>query len=309
MMRKYLRFGAVLAASVLSVGLLFSFAAPLSPLADSVAHFRLHLLGCLTILIPLLSILRAGRVAAGAGAVILVAALVGLRPAWPMAGATAKTRGEITILQLNLLYRNLSPEAVLALIDREKPDVIAFQEVSRANRPLLEALRENYPHQQLCAFAGVGGVAVLSRPPPAPGAARGCAKEGGLAWLRVATPKGPVTAASLHLHWPYPFGQREQIDRLAPLFNTLPAPVLLGGDFNAAPWSHAAARVAQSTRTRILPGLRFTFHFSLQRRSLPIGMPIDHVLADPVFSPASLSVSEPVGSDHRAVTARLRWVE
>ncbi|MEM9725359.1 MAG: endonuclease/exonuclease/phosphatase family protein, partial [Pseudomonadota bacterium] len=126
----------------------------------------------------------------------------------------------------------------------------------------------------------------------------------GLASLRVRAPFGPVTVASLHLHWPWPYSQRRQIDRLMPLFRDAPGPLLMGGDFNAAPWSHAVARIAEVTRATPAPGLRFTFHGRVAALTPELSMPIDHVLADGQFRAVEIRVSGPVGSDHRAVIAR-----
>lgn len=300
-----LRALAALGAGTVAAALLFSLLAPALPLADSVAHFRLHLLGALTVAAVVAMVLGAPRIAVGSLAVGLLVGLVGLRPALPSGEARAAARASLTLLQLNLRYDNPDHGAVLALVAREQPDLIAFQEVSRHNMALLDALHGDYPHQQFCRFANVGGVAVLSRLAPVGGEDRGCAAGSGLAWLRVATPDGPVTAASLHLHWPYPYRQHEQVGRLTPVLEALPRPVLLGGDFNAAPWSHSADRVARAAGARVLDGLRFTFH----RRFLPmtpvIGIPIDHVLVDPSLAPVSVEASAPVGSDHRAVVARL----
>lgn len=308
-----LRSVAILAFIILSAALAFSFLGAFSPLADSVAHFRLHLLFALGGVCALLLALGKRFLASASALGILALIGVGLDPALPGEPLSGRP-AELTLLQLNLLHRNSDHRAVLALIEREKPDVIALQEVSDANRSLLAALDETYPHQSVCPFAGVGAVAVLSRFPRAGGGStiggvQGCFKGRGLTWMRVATPKGPLTVGSIHLHWPYPFQQRPQVEDIAASLKGVARPMLIGGDFNAAPWSYSPNRIARDAGSRVLGGLRFTFYFSWRGRTLPIGMPIDHVLADPTLRPVQVSVSEPVGSDHRAVIARLSWTK
>ena len=304
--RRGLRTITRLGAAALFGAILFSFLAPFSPLADSVGHFRLHLTVLLAVSAPLMVALRARGDAAAAALLALCVAAFGFRPAFPGA-AQAGGAADLTVLQLNLLYKNRDHPAVLALIDRERPDLIALQEVSRRNRPLLDALSKDFPYQHFCPFANVGGVAVLSRFPPTHFGARNCAGEQGLAWMSVSSPDGPLAFGSLHLHWPFPYRQPQQARRLAAELRKAPRPLLVAGDFNAAPWSQTARSLAEASGTRLLGGLRFTFHFSWNGRRRPIGMPIDHLLADPRLEAVSIKTSEPVGSDHRAVIARLKW--
>ena len=115
----------------------------------------------------------------------------------------------------------------------------------------------------------------------------------------------PVSVASVHLHWPYPFSQASQIDRLEVRLRDIPRPVLVAGDFNAAPWSHAVSRIADATDTAVAGGLRFTFFIAPIRWAPSIAMPIDHILLPGGFSPAAIRVGPGPGSDHRSVVARL----
>lgn len=218
---------------------------------------------------------------------------------------------EITLMQLNLNYRNRSHGAVAALVRRWAPDAIALQEVSRAAAPLLAALRADYPYQIVCPFSFVGGVAVLSKWPPTGPDSHACTARSGAVWLQVAGPTGPVTLVSAHLYWPFPWGQNAQVDQLVPLLEAAPRPILMGADLNAAPWSRTTARLAAAAGAPVSPGYRITISVALRRvfRGWPgpnvaLGLPIDHLLADPAFAFRGAVVGPRVGSDHLPLLAR-----
>jgi len=186
-------------------------------------------------------------------------------------------------------------QALAADILSQAPDVITLQEVSVRNEPLLEMLRRAYPHQHLCRSTSVRGLAVLSRLPA--GRSRFCDPTGGMAGLRLESEFGPVWAVSLHLVWPWPLPQAEQVRRLAPQLAALEAPVILGGDFNMVPWSFAVGRLARASGTRRAGRVPPSFRLG------PLPMPIDHV-----FAPGGGSaLPRPfTGSDHRGLMARVR---
>ena len=123
--------------------------------------------------------------------------------------------------------------------------------------------------------------------------------------MRVVAGGQQVTVASLHLYWPYPFEQEHQIDRLEDILKELPRPVLLAGDFNAAPWSHAVDRIAKASDTSIAGGGRFSFEIRFNWWAPPIAMPIDHILLPEGLTPLEVRTGPGPGSDHRSLVARL----
>ena len=303
--RNIRRANSILAALIAFV-LISGFLAPRLPLADSLAHFRFHLTVAMGLAAVSLFIWRDWR-AAGFACAVAVAGFIGLAPAFPVWG-TVKAGGpapSITLVQLNLSFRNRRPEAVADFIRAAGADVVTLQEVTRNTGRVIELLGEDYPNRVRCPFARVGAVAVLSRLPGAPGPTQGCVEGSGLAWLRVMAGGRPLSVASVHLHWPYPFGQAPQIDRLEGRLESVPRPILLAGDFNAAPWSHAVGRVAAATGTEVAGGLRFTFDLRPGSWIPAIAMPIDHVLLPAGISSAEVRVGPGPGSDHRSVIARL----
>lgn len=309
-MKRLLRFALSLATLALLPLLGFSLLAPWMPLADSVSHFRLHLLLALGGLIVPLALLNAPRLAsislaAGLGVALTLQPVL-VNPIGTSSAQSPSAQGtSVRLLQFNMLFRNPSLTEAVAMIRRENPDVITLQEVSKRNRAVIDALSEQYPHRIFCPFATVGGVAVLSRLPQGSGAAAGCAT--GAAWLTARIGDRDITLASLHLSWPYPFRQKQHIDRLVSHFRSWQKPILLAGDFNAAAWSHAVARVRAATQTRVLGGLRFTYHRKLTRWGPWLGLPIDHVLIPGEVEAATGRLAPAAGSDHRPVVADLRF--
>ncbi|UCH75641.1 MAG: endonuclease/exonuclease/phosphatase family protein [Rhodospirillales bacterium] len=296
----------VIGASLNAFALALGFAAPLLPLGDSFAHFRLHLTATMLLMAILLLILRHWKTAGAAGMISLVG-LIGLNPAYsaPVPIASAAPAAPITLVQLNLSFRNRTPEAVADFVRAEGADIVTLQEVTSQTARVITLLEKEYPHRVLCPFARVGGVAVISRLPTGAEPSRGCIGGQGLAWLRVVAAGREISVGSVHLHWPYPFDQSRQIDRLEDRVRSIPRPLVLAGDFNAAPWSHAVGRMAEASGTEVAGGLRFTFDLRPISWAPAIPLPIDHVLLPAGVSPVGLGVGPKAGSDHRSVVARL----
>ena len=176
-----------------------------------------------------------------------------------------------------------------------------LQEVSESNEVILNAFSREFPTRVMCEFSGVGGVALLSRHRTI--GEPGCARGQGIAWARLRTPQGPVTAVSIHLPWPWPYGsQARQAVRVAEILADLEEPVLIAGDFNNAVWSHAVGQVRLATGTRATPGLRLTF----QRQMVWPGLSLDHALVSEDLV-AESRMLDLFGSDHRALLTQLRW--
>lgn len=297
-----------LGASAAGLMILFGFLGTWIPAADSFAHFRFHLAVAVAGAAIFLAVSRRWKTA-GFAAVCAAIGVAGMEPALPSWGAAvaAPAPRPVKLVQLNLLFRNDQPEAVAEFIRREDADIVTLQEVSRRSGRVIELLSEEYPYRLRCRFSGVGGVAVLSRLPRAPGREEGCVEGKGMAWIRVMADGRPVSVTSLHLHWPWPFRQPKQLDELERNMASIPRPVLLAGDFNAAPWSHAAKRVAAATDTQIAPGLRFSYDIRLNPRMPALPVPIDHLLLPPEAMLGDIRLAQGPGSDHRSLVASLSF--
>lgn len=270
----------------------------LHPVGDSLAVFRLW------IAVAVL----------GAGAVLLalrdrwagiyfvgLAAVAGFGPALALAGPGEPVAGlerPYAIYQKNLLYAARDTAAILAEIGALAPDFITLQEVAAANRDeIFDRLPEEY-ERRICQFAAVGAVALAARHPIREGSFL-CIEGLGLVAAQVEVPgEGAVWLVSIHLHWPWPRSQPEQVSQILPLLARMEGPVLIGGDFNMVRWSHVMAEMAQASRSRPVAQGRATFEL---RPGL--GLEIDHILL-PRGREAAVERLEFLGSDHRGLIAR-----
>ena len=282
-----------LVALVLAVVVAAGFAGAAHPAGDSLAVFRVPLTAAAAV--AWLSfwsrkpVFLAGMLVFG---LILGAHGLGTQRRAATTGANA------IVYQKNLLFIVRDHQRLAQDIATRAPDVVMFQEVSDRNRGLLEDLRRSHPAQQFCRFAGVGGVAVLSRWPKIDGSGR-CPGHNGLAAMQVQGPEGPVWVISVHLHWPWPYGQARQVEKLVPALEAMIGPKLIGGDFNMVAWGNSLKRIEAASETR-----RIGHHaptFTLPRIGLAVG--IDHVLASGGLA-GEISVLPKFASDHHGVLAR-----
>ena len=206
--------------------------------------------------------------------------------------------GTYTLYQKNLLFKAWPRQPLADDILASGADIVTLQEVSTHNRQYMRSLFEAYPTQVICPSRAGFDVAILTRFEQVEGGAD-CGAGGGLALLQVRLPQGQtVWIASLHLLWPWPYGQPEQLRRLLPRLSALEGPVILAGDFNMVPWGASVARIAQATGTERIGPAHDTFpHF---RPLLPL--PIDHVLL-PAGSAGLVLMRDQLSSDHHGLLA------
>jgi endonuclease/exonuclease/phosphatase (EEP) superfamily protein YafD len=207
--------------------------------------------------------------------------------------------GSLTLYQKNLRFDNGQLPALEADIRQTDAVALTLQEVSDANRVLLAGLSDRFPHQQVCAAESVGAVAVATSLPPVPGAVV-CAP--GLAAMQVMLPttqgETPVWLVSVHLHWPWPYGQRDQVDELLPVLAGLEGPVAMAGDFNMVRWAHSVRQMAAAARVNPAGPSNGTYLGFAPVLTLPI----DHAFAT---VGGRLDLRPAHGSDHLGLLARL----
>lgn len=264
----------------------------LHPLGDSLAVFRLQGAGVLALLSALA--LLAG--AAGSGRLGMTLALVvGMPVVLSYWIHGPEVTGGLRIYQKNMLFKNGDLAGLAQDIAAAAPDAVTLQEVSEDNRALLEVLKPHLPHQLQCAFAAVGGVAIATSLPPVAGGEL-CAE--GLAAMQVEGPQGPMWLVSVHLYWPWPHGQADQVLQLLPVLEGLKGPVVMAGDFNMARWSATVSAMAQAARVQPAGAVYGTYTGFAPWLILPI----DHVLS-PGGGQAELRGA--FGSDHFGLLAEV----
>ncbi|WP_336057903.1 endonuclease/exonuclease/phosphatase family protein [Nitratireductor sp. CH_MIT9313-5] len=298
-----------LAAVLATVPLVMGFWGALHPAFDALSHFRIHLAVLIAVLALPVVFLRGwrmiGLMAMALAVASVTATLSTLSPASEATAAESEGIGaRYRLLQMNLRFDNKTPKAVLSLIGRSNADVVTLNEVSSEWQEELGFIKGAYPHQVICqARARVGGVAILSRRPFMHPATAQCHERGSLATASVMLGDRTVTVAALHLGWPWPFGQHEQVERARPTLENLGKTAILSGDFNAAPWSETVRRVSNAGDLSLTEMVGPTW----LARPLPdtlrriAGLPIDHVLAKGNVEIHEITRLGDAGSDHLPV--------
>jgi endonuclease/exonuclease/phosphatase (EEP) superfamily protein YafD len=264
-------------------------------LGDSLAVIRPALAVAACVLAALLGFAGRRRV----GLLVLAAGLAaGLPILWASLAGDPGSGAGYHLYQKNLSFRLTDPAPLIADIRGHAPDFVTLQEVTDRTRAVMAGLTDVLPSQHVCTFAAVGGVAVLSRWPVIAGSER-CVDGDGLAAMQVTTPDGPVWVVSIHLHWPFPYRQSEQVPRLLPALAAMAGPMLVGGDFNMVPWSHTLATIARATGTERAGSILYTLPLARGW----IVLPIDHVLVPRGKGMTGARRLPLLGSDHHGVLA------
>lgn len=302
---------ALAATAVVALPLICGFFARLHPAFDSLAHFRTHLAVFLMIAaIPLL-FLRGFRwngvmaAALGAGAILSIVGisnLIGPGASQAARHSQDETAAVYRLLQLNLRYNNPEHGKVLSLIGRLMPDIITLNEVSPAWAAKTALLAGSYRYRVVCHIDNhAGGVAILSLRPFADGQGQ-CLEGGTFATAKLDLGGYAVEVGAMHLHWPWPFDQADQIEDLSPLLGAMGATAILAGDLNATPWSAASARVADAAgMTPFGPSQPTWLYRKLPEFLRFAGLPIDRIFAKGDVDILSVETLEAVGSDHLPV--------
>lgn len=216
-----------------------------------------------------------------------------------------------TVLSANIHHGTGEAEALVELVERYRPDLLAIQELTPSfARELRRAgLGRRLPNAILETRRNVSGAGLYSRLPmrkiagSQPFAFR---QPRAVLWL----PDGRrLRVVDVH---PYP-PQRNAVDEWSEALESLPsagsgAPWLLVGDFNAT-LDHSQLRDLLDRGYRDAgevagEGLEPTWPAGDWASRLP-GVTIDHVLADSRFGVVDYEVEELPGSDHRPVFAEL----
>jgi endonuclease/exonuclease/phosphatase (EEP) superfamily protein YafD len=240
----------------------------------------------------------AGLVAAGA---LIVPEY--LRSAGPHAPPDAP--GQLKIVQFNVWHSNPAPEAILAWLDVERPDIVVVEENSGR---FVRAVARHGGWSMACAHCGV---MMLSRTPaphvrqirPAHG------PEAPLADVMFRDQQGPFEVIGVHNAWPTDPDQPFQEHRLAALVADRPQDrLILTGDFNSAPWSFQRQRwdraLRLTRRERAIATWPARNYGRLRWLGLPF-LPIDHVYAGPGWATVSVRRGPRLSSDHYPVVLTL----
>ncbi|MFI4898581.1 MAG: endonuclease/exonuclease/phosphatase family protein [Phycisphaerales bacterium JB059] len=257
--------------------------------------------------------------ALGAGLLLGPVAASHVRPEGPAPG-----EGDLVVLSANVLYTNEDPSGLIELVREVDPDVVLIQEYrSSWSEAVRRELGEAYPHMVERPMGGAYGEAVLSKR-----AFVGAPRFGPEGWgwespmLLVAIEHGGkrVEIGNVHLwaplSWEAVAEQRRQVAMVGAWAGArmsgedAPAALVLAGDFNA-PYGTNHLRELRAAGLREAhreagAGRGATWGPRRAPLSWAPGIRLDHVMVMGEAACTGAGVGPAIGSDHRAVWARLR---
>jgi len=276
------------------------------PVLDAFSHFRLYALALWIVWLVIRGVLARGsrRYTWWLSALLFGGVLYGvMRPFSASAGPEKGVGMTLSHLQYNINLHNPQLDTILRYIRKHRPDIVTLQEVTHAQEKRFRSLAdEGYRWQAYC-MRKTTQEAILSRHPFVAGSVR-CEEHQGFVSARIDLGEKQLSVASIHLFLPFPYGQQAQVDRLKGALLSRKKPLLIAGDFNAAPWSHTVKKVEQYSQTHVVPGLRLTIPTDYHRNPY-IPLPIDQVLVSPGIEVLSAKRGPHMGSDHWPVVTRI----
>jgi endonuclease/exonuclease/phosphatase (EEP) superfamily protein YafD len=225
-----------------------------------------------------------------------------LLPPWlflPPALAAASGPAQLRVASANVHLTATDPTLLLQWLQRDEPDLIVVLELSTAYAQRIRALPA-WPHGHLAPRADSFGIGVLSRWPLRE--IRLESDGGGLPRLHatVIAPFGEFELIAVHPMPPLsPRWHRRRDGLFAALAVRAARPAIVVGDFNATPWSSAAAVLARGG-WRWSGGVQPTWPHSAW------GIPIDALWAHGPWQVVRREVGPAIGSDHRPIRVDLR---
>ncbi|QDV36118.1 endonuclease/exonuclease/phosphatase family protein [Tautonia plasticadhaerens] len=281
--------------------------------ADLLTHFQVPALAASILGAVAMGTLGKNRWAAAALAALAVSQAAAVlrydlsgNPVAPGPGGTPRLK----VLMANVLATNDDHRALLDLIRRERPDVVALVEFSARWRRAMGPLRASHPHR-IEVPGGARGVALYSTRPilesPAPAVVRPLG-DGNPALVATLEFGGEPTHLWI-LHPPSPIGGdgrgrgRAEFLELARMIARRPGPTLVVGDMNRTDGSPTFADFLRASRLR-----DSRLGFGRQPSwpvDLPYRIPIDHAFVSPGLAVVDRRLGPPIGSDHRPLLVEL----
>jgi endonuclease/exonuclease/phosphatase (EEP) superfamily protein YafD len=238
-----------------------------------------------------------------AGIAALIVGLAGVQVASSprvAPGARPSAEHSVRLLIYNLYHLNPDLDAVVATVQRYDPDIVFLMEYSDAVQGQIEGAFAAYPHRLIRPSRLTMGLALFSRL-PIEGAEVHRAEETRIPIFEVRLRVGSERFTFVGGHpWPpqLQWGalHRSQMAAITRVAVAAEQPLVVAGDFNAAPWSHTVRELAAQAEVRLVRrGLDFTRSF----QPFPgFGLPLDHVLVSQEWQVFALEYGPPGGSDH-----------
>jgi endonuclease/exonuclease/phosphatase (EEP) superfamily protein YafD len=211
----------------------------------------------------------------------------------------------ISILHFNMLFNNTANGRAIADLVRDSGAAFAFLPESAPLKPFLPELRQTYADQIGCMPNADCDLLFLSRYKLSEVKIHTLGEmfqnRAFSAYADVAGTRVGIVA--VHLTKPYfdDFAAGE-IKALADIIDSLDGPVIVSGDFNAAPWSKNLQRLLR--RSKLVPAPSYPATWPPEIGML--GVPLDNIFTRaPAFVTEIAPLSSALGSNHRGLAAKV----
>jgi endonuclease/exonuclease/phosphatase (EEP) superfamily protein YafD len=218
------------------------------------------------------------------------------------AGFMAAVGSPIRAMVINVDTYHGNPDAVIAAICKENPDLVVLEEIDLTWKRKVEEALDRLPFRIAEPQSDNFGIMALSRIPWRTAEIVFLGQSGVPSVSAIFdTANGPFTLIATHPE--PPAGSRrtafrnEQLERVAEYVNGVNMPVLLLGDLNCTPWCPAFNRLTAATGLRDGSKGR-GIHATWPSFAGRWGLPLDHALYGPGIQMLDVRVGESVGSDH-----------
>ncbi len=276
------------------------------PEFDAVSHLSLHFVFLsfsffVAMFVPRMKML--------AGTVLMICCVTMLG-AWSFFGTSVRPGAEVLlpneklvrVVHYNTRKRNTDNAAVEAEILKLDPDVAVLLEFAADKLPILQRIKSRYPYVYTCAGIGKCEVAIISKTPITVPQNMPKTEEPPYAAVTLGKDFGRLTIVGVHTQRiPNMTRHFDHARGIAAVMETVAAPIVLTGDFNATPFSRILAIVEEGTG--------FERVTSLPTWPAHIGLPqfaIDHVFLGPgVRLIDGAAAGEAGGSDHLPIVVNL----
>jgi endonuclease/exonuclease/phosphatase (EEP) superfamily protein YafD len=214
----------------------------------------------------------------------------------------------LRLMVYNIYHLNNDLEAVVATVRRYDPDIVFLMEYSDAVQEQIEGAFADYPHRLIRPSRLTMGLALFSRL-PIEAAEVHRAEETRIPVFEVRLLADDKSFTFVGGHpWPpqLQWGalHRSQMEAITRVAAAAEPPLLVAGDFNAAPWSHTVRELAERSEVRLVRR-----QLDLTKTFYPFpgfGLPIDHVLVSDTWQVLAMEYGPPGGSDHAPLIVDLR---
>lgn len=212
----------------------------------------------------------------------------------------------LRVLSYNVLTGNDTAEDALRHILDLAPDVAVILETPGVE-PYLEQLSDAFPYHLGCERSSSCDLSIWSRYPIISARMTALPPFGfeRLGVIEIAVGERRLTVVGTHFSKPY-FDEASWVEayHLEQALAAVTGPVLLAGDFNAAPWSDPLVRLARMADLAPPPGYPATWPVRLG----PLGVPIDNMFTRGDARIESIEAgTDSFGSNHRYLLASVSF--